>query len=182
MRWSQRGARSSHAAGRSRHYQWQYMGTASGAAEYVDFIYFNLLATHDLAAQIECNLSAFAKTSDMTAAAIVRALTVFDPLLARTALVVERHDIFGGVSHVGYDEADMRIKFIPMLFGLGDATARFRAASGLIHAVNWSEPAERYKLGDATGVLRSVFAGMALNASQTAASRAVSAHNPGMLY
>jgi len=158
------------------------MGTASGAAEYVDFIYFNLLATHDLAAQIECNLSAFAKTSDMTAAAIARALTVFDPLLARTALVVERHDIFGGVSHVGYDEADMRIKFIPMLFGLGDATARFRAASGLIHAVNWSEPAERYKLGDATGVLRSVFAGMALNASQTAASRAVSAHNPGMLY
>jgi hypothetical protein len=96
MRWSQRGARSSHAAGQSRHDQWQYMGTASRAAEYVDFIYFNLLASHDLAAQIERNLSTFPKTSDMTAPPFFRALTVFDPLLARTALVVERHDILGG--------------------------------------------------------------------------------------
>jgi len=72
------------------------MGTASRAAEYVDFIYFNLLTSHDLAAQTERNLSAFPKTSGMTAAPLFRALTVFDPLLARTALVVERHDILGG--------------------------------------------------------------------------------------
>jgi hypothetical protein len=33
---------------------------------------------------------------------------LLDPLLARAALVVERHDILGRTAHVGHDEAGAR--------------------------------------------------------------------------
>ena len=49
-----------------------------------------------------------------------RPLAFFDPLLACAALVVEGHDILGGASHVGHDEADARIEFAWMPFDLGD--------------------------------------------------------------
>src|SRR4030081_2809435 len=47
-----------------------------------------------------------------------RAFALFDPLLARAALVVEGDDILGCPCHVGHDEADARIKFAWMPFDL----------------------------------------------------------------
>ena len=50
-------------------------------------------------------------------------------------LFVEADDILGRPSHVGFDKADARIQLARMPFDLGDDTARFRPASGLIDEV-----------------------------------------------
>ena len=57
-----------------------------------------------------------------------RALALFDPLLARAALVVEGDDILGGASHVGDNKADARVKFARMPFDLGDDAARLSSS------------------------------------------------------
>lgn len=59
-----------------------------------------------------------------------RALALFDPLLARAALVVEGDDILGAPRHVGDDEADARIKLARMPLDLGDDPTRLRPACG----------------------------------------------------
>jgi hypothetical protein len=69
-----------------------------------------------------------------------RALAFLDPLLARPALVVEGDDVLGGARHVGDDKADARVKFARMPFDLGDDTAGFCPASGLIGEVRLRAP------------------------------------------
>lgn len=49
-----------------------------------------------------------------------RALALFDPLLARAALVIEGDDIRGAPRHVDDDEPDARIKLARMPLDLGD--------------------------------------------------------------
>ncbi len=68
------------------------------------------------------------------------ALALFDPLLARAALIVEGDDILGRPRHVRDDKADARIEFARTPFDLGDDAARFRPASCLIIEVRIGTP------------------------------------------
>jgi hypothetical protein len=61
-----------------------------------------------------------------------RALALFDPLLARAALVVEGEDVIGAARHIGDDESDARIKLARMPLDLGDDPARLRPACGSV--------------------------------------------------
>jgi hypothetical protein len=61
-----------------------------------------------------------------------RALALFYPLLAGSALVVEGNDILGGPRQFRDDEANAWIKFARMPFDLGDDAARLCPASRLI--------------------------------------------------
>ena len=47
-------------------------------------------------------------------------LAFLDPLFTDAALVLESHDLLGGMGHVGNNEADPGIQFAWMLFDLGD--------------------------------------------------------------
>jgi hypothetical protein len=58
-----------------------------------------------------------------------RALAFLDPLLASSALVVERDDPLGRAGQVGDDEADARNKLARMPFDFGDNLARLGPAS-----------------------------------------------------
>jgi hypothetical protein len=68
------------------------------------------------------------------------ALALFDPLLARAALVVGRDHALGLAAHVRYDEADAGIKFSGMPLDLGDNPPRLGPGSGLIAEIGM-EPA-----------------------------------------
>ena len=69
-----------------------------------------------------------------------RALALFDPLLARAALVVEGDDVIGAARHVGDDESDARIKLARIPLDLGDDPARLQPASGSVVEVGVIPP------------------------------------------
>src|SRR5262249_41468845 len=71
-----------------------------------------------------------------------RPFALFDPLLARPALVVEGNDALGRAGHVGDDEPDARIEFARMPFDLGDHSARLRPASGLVGEIGEEPPVD----------------------------------------
>ena len=61
-----------------------------------------------------------------------RVLALLDPLLSRTALIVERDHPLGGAAQVGDNEPDPRVQLIRMPLDLGDDAAGLVPGSGLI--------------------------------------------------
>ena len=72
-----------------------------------------------------------------------RALSLFDPLLACAALVVEGDDALGRAAHVRHDEANAGIKLSRMPLDLGDHPAWLCPAFGLIAEIGM-EPAHSF--------------------------------------
>ena len=61
-----------------------------------------------------------------------RVLALLDPLLSRTALIVERNHPLGGAAQVGDNEPDPRVQLTRMPLELGDDAAGLVPGSGLI--------------------------------------------------
>jgi hypothetical protein len=67
-------------------------------------------------------------------------LTLFDPLLARPAFVVEGDDSLSGTAHVGDDEADARNKLARMPLDLAITRARLGPACRLVDEIGVVPP------------------------------------------